>query len=406
MSLYKKIALITLLLVAAVIIGYGIYYFFSKTPFGQTIFGTKPTTSTPGTLPDTPIRTSTIPSTQIPTTTPGTLPGGVTSPTYYQPRAVTQVTSDPALFTSVNDTGAMRYYNALDGKFYRINPDGTIKQMSDQIFFNAEQVTWAKTTDKAVVQLPDGTKVVYNFDTKKQTTLPKHWEDFSFSQDGSQIASKSLTLSPESRWLITSKDDGSEVKYLEHLGDYADRVNVDWSPSRQVVAFSQTGEPIGMDRREVLLLGTQGENFKSLIIEGLDFSSQWSPSGKNLLYSVDSARTDFKPELWIVNAYGDEIGNNRTSLKLNTWSNKCTFADDTTLFCAVPRDLPSGAGISPEIAAGSYDDVFKIDLRTGAKVPVPLGENEHRIKNVSYDKQKNSLFFTDSVEQGVFEIKL
>lgn len=406
---FKKIALIVALLLAAILIGYGLYYFFSKTPTGQRIFGIQPPTSTTSQLPDTRPRTSTIPGDQIPATSTTGLPPGLQTPptTYYEPRAVTQVTEDPAIFTSVSDAGTMRYYNASDGRFYRVNADGSIREMTDQIFYNAQNVTWAKTKDKAVIELPDRNKIVYNFDTKKQTTLPQHWEDFSFSSDGNQLAAKSLALSPENRWLITTNDDGSQTKLVEHLGDYADRVNVDWSPSRQVVAFSQTGEPLGMDRREVLLLGTQGENFRSVVIEGLDFMPQWSPTGKKLLYSVDSARTQFKPELWVVNAYGDDIGSNRTSLKLNTWANKCTFTqDDSVLFCAVPRDLPEGAGISPEIANGSFDDMFKIDLRSGTRVPISLGDSEYRINTISYDKAKNSLFFTDKSQSGVFEVKL
>lgn len=406
---FKKIALIVGLLLVAILIGYGLYYFFRKTPIGQSIFGpTPPPTSTIG-LPDTRPRTSTGPDNgqTTPTSTIG-LPTDLGTPpiTYYQPRAVTQISSDLATFPSVSDAGAMRYYNASDGKFYRVNADGSIREMTDQIFYNAQNVTWAKTKDKAVIELPDRNKIVYNFDTKKQTTLPQHWEDFSFSADSSQLAAKSIALSPENRWLVTTNDDGSQTKLVEHLGDYADRVNVDWSPSRQVVAFSQTGEPLGMDRREVLLLGTQGENFKSVIIEGLDFMPQWSPTGKKLLYSVDSARTQFKPELWVVNAFGDDIGSNRTSLKLNTWANKCTFGDDTTLFCAVPRDLPEGAGISPEIANGSSDDMFKIDLKSGTRTPISLGDSEYRVKNLSYDRAKNSLFFTDNSQAGVFEVKL
>jgi Tol biopolymer transport system component len=189
------------------------------------------------------------------------------------------------------------------------------------------------------------------------------------------------------------------------MGEFGDRVTVDWSPSRQTVAFSQTGEPLGADRREILLLGVNGENLKSIVVEGLNFSPNWSPSGKKLLYSVDSARSDFKPELWLTNAYGDDINSNRQSLKINTWANKCSFGDDDVLFCAVPRDLPAGSGITPEIAANYPDDLYKIDLKTNTKSPVTLGE-DFRIQNISYDKVHNKVFFTDSSRNGVFEVKL
>jgi Tol biopolymer transport system component len=153
------------------------------------------------------------------------------------------------------------------------------------------------------------------------------------------------------------------------------------------------------------LIGLNGENFKPVTIEGLDFLPQWSPTGKRLLYSVDSARTDFKPELWIANAYGDEIGSGRHTIQLNTWANKCTFGDENTLFCAVPRDLPSGAGMAPDLVT-SYDDIYKVDLATGAKIPIPLDDNNHRIGSISYNKQQNKLFFTDINNSGIFEAGL
>ena len=84
----------------------------------------------------------------------------------------------------------MRYYNANDGKFYHLTSDGQIKEMSEQTFYNVNKVTWANNTDKAVLEYPDSSKIVYDFDKQKQTTLPKHWEEFSFSPDGGQIAAK------------------------------------------------------------------------------------------------------------------------------------------------------------------------------------------------------------------------
>jgi hypothetical protein len=277
--------------------------------------------------------------------------------------------------------------------------------LTDQQFYNVQKVTWAKTTDKAVLEYPDGSKIVYDFNLKKQTTLPKHWEDFSFSGDGTQIAAKSLGLAPENRWLVTTKDDGSGTTLIEPLGENADRVTVDWSPSRQTVAFSQTGQALGTDRREVLFVGLNGENFKSAVVEGLDFVPQWSPTGQKLLYSVDSARSDFKPELWIVNAYGDNIGSGRQNLNIATWADKCSFGSDDLLFCAVPRDLPQGAGMAPDVAKDSYDDLYKIDLKTGTKVPIPLDQDYH-LSNLSYDAVKNTVYFTDQSRTGIFEAKL
>ena len=200
-------------------------------------------------------------------------------------------------------------------------------------------------------------------------------------------------------------DDGTGTKMIEPLGENADKVTMNWSPSRQTVAFSQTGEPQGADRREVLLIGLNGENLKSIIVEGLDFQSQWSPTGQKLLYSVDSARSEYKPELWIVNSYGDNIGTGRQMLKVNTWANKCTFTGDSEVICGVPRELPEGAGMSPAIAADTPDDLYRIDLRTGIKTPISLDKN-YTIDSISYNPATKKIIFSDHHLTGAFEVGL
>ncbi len=408
----KRVLLIVGLLAVAGLIGYGIYYFAIVRPSQEDVAPGEVVTPGTGTgLPTAPRRTSTV-DVGTPTTpvTPGT--GGTTVPTtpggaFYQPTPVRQLASTTPSFLSITPSGRARYHDLTNGKFYRILPDGSVRALSDKEFFNVQSVTWAPSSDKAVITYPDGFKTLYNFETQRQVTLPEHWTDFSFSPDGSQIAAKSLGLSRENRWLVTFNDDGTGTQLIEPLGDFADRVTVSWSPSRQTVAFSQTGEPIGYDRRQILLIGQRGENFKPLTVEGLNFQPSWSPTGRKLLYSIDSVRTNFKPELWITDAYGDSIDNNRQSLKLNTWANKCAFGgDDTTLFCAVPRELPDGAGLSPELAMASADDVFKIDLKTGSRSVINLGEQDYRIANINFDRQSNRLIFTDVGFGGVFQVGL
>lgn len=407
----KRIFLIIALLLAATAIGIGLYAMFKKTaaPYAPPA---EKTVTPSGVLPSAGERPA--PAAGAPTapeldrgaiTVSGIIPQSIPG-SYYQPTPVTQVSNDYVSFPSTNQNGAMRYFNSADGKFYKINPDGSIKSLSDETFYNVQQATWAKNQDKAVLEYPDGNKTVYNFETKTQTTLPKHWEDFSFSADSAQIAAKSIGLALENRWLITTNDDGTGTRLIEPMGENADLVTVDWSPSKQTMAFSLTGEAMGADRQEVLFIGANHENFKSAIVEGRGFEPQWSPTGQKLLYSVYSARSEYKPELWVSNAYGDEIGANRQMLKINTWANKCAFADDSTLYCAVPRELPMGAGMSPEVARGTKDDLYKIDLKTGLKNVIPTGDKDYEIQNISYDKTSNKLFFTDYDRQGVFQVNL
>ncbi|MFH1789745.1 MAG: hypothetical protein ABH832_01615 [bacterium] len=408
MSRYKKIILLVILLIASLLIAYGLYYMFKTVA----LFGpTAPTaTTTPiGQLPTAGQRTTTVgagvvvPEGYLPT---AGIIQATTSPTYYQPEPVKKISSDYAGYTSMSNTGLVRYHNALDGKFYSIGSDGKISQLSSQTFYNVKNVTWANTANKAVLEYPDDSKIIYDFDKNKQVTLPKHWQEFSFSPDSSLIAAKSIGLADENRWLVTINDDGTGTKVVEPMGAFANEVTVDWSPSGQSVAFSQTGSAKGADRREILLVGLHGENFKSLVVEGSGFDSSWSPSGQHLLYNVYSARSDYKPELWIVDAYGQTIGSNRQMLELSTWAEKCAFGDDQTIFCAVPRSLPTGAGMSPVVANQSYDDLYKIDLQSGLKTPISTGAENYTVDDIYYDSIQKKLIFTDKNKTGIYEAGL
>ena len=233
--------------------------------------------------------------------------------------------------------------------------------------------------------------------------MPQHWENFSFSPDAEQIAAKAIGLSPENRWLVTTNDDGGGTKIIEPMGENADKVQIDWSPNRQVVGFARTADPIGGDRQQILLVGLNHENFKALTVEGLDFRPQWSPTGQKLLYSVYSQRSNLKPELWVVNAYGDKINSGRQALQLNTWAEKCSFADDNTLYCAVPKELPEGAGLSPEIARDAVDNLYKIDLRTGLKTNIPLG-GDYAINNISFDASGKKIFLPMPIKPAFLKL--
>ncbi len=405
--LLKRILLLVLLLVVAGLIGVGLYLLFRGSLPGTQILSPTNTGTNSGQLPNSNIRTSTGNTTGnqtngLPYT--NSLPA-TTNPTFFQPRPVTQITSDNSSFTSIQTNGELRYHNVNDGKFYKIKTDGSVATLSDQVFYNVQNVTWAKNQDKAVLEYPDGSKTIYNFQSNKQVSLPKHWEDFTFSPDSGEVAAKSIGLATENRWLVTAKDDGTGTQLIEPLGENADKVTMDWSPSRQVVGFSQTGQPQGAERREVLFVGLNHENFRSIVVEGLDFKPAWSPTGQKLLYSIDSPRNDFKPELWVVNAYGDSIGTGRQYLELNTWADKCAFSDDTTLYCAVPKDLPTGAGMRPETANDTTDDLYKIDLKTGTKVNVALDKN-YTIDSISFDTSHNKLYFVDHFQPGIFQVNI
>lgn len=390
---FKKILVLLLLIVVTVGIGFGLYYLFFRsvvevepTPIEGVINappGTLPEAEPGAPTPGTPDETGALP-------TPVVSPianGGLT--------AVAPVAPVPTIGASVSSSGAMNYYNRGDGKFYRIQPDGSVKSLSNKVFFNASNATFDPQGNKSIIEYPDGSNILYDFNTSTQVTLPQHWENFSFSPEGDKIASKSIGLDPASRYVVVSNPDGSGARPVQEMGVNDDEVRVEWSPNNQIIATATTGRKSGVDEQEIYLIGQNQENFRSITVQGMDFRPQWSPTGDRLLYSVAGDSSDWKPQLWITDAQGDNIGRNRRSFAVNTWADKCTFSDSETIYCAVPDELPTGAGLQPTLSDGTPDSIFKINLTTGLQTRVAIPEGSHTVESIMLSPDKKTMFFTD-----------
>ena len=315
------------------------------------------------------------------------------------------LTSNPALQpTLASDGNSVIYYDKTTGLFYKITSDGKAIPLTDQTFYEVENITWSPDKEEAVLEYPDGANIVYDFKTNQQISLPKHWKDFSFSPNGDQLVLKSMGTTQENRWLAVAKADGSEAKKIELLGDKDATVDSNWSPSGQIIAMYQ--EDKDFDRQNLYFVGLNDENFKTTIVEGRGFEGQWSSKGDRLLYSVYSSTSGYKPTLWIVEAQGENIGQNRINLKLETWADKCTFADNNTVYCAVPRNLSEGAGIFRSDLDNSPCDIYKIDLETGFKSKIAIPSGNHNIEKILVAGNGNYLYFNSKIDGRLYEIRL
>jgi len=404
----KKILFAAVFILLSIGIGVGLYVFFflpltspTTTPTGEpTVPGTFPQAGTGS------------PVTPVTPTTPGTLPGagiipslpGLVTPTAETQTRLLRDGVTQAVSTSPN--GGQRFYNPEDGRFYRVNADGSITAITEKQFFNVDTVSWASKSDKAILEFPDGRNIFYDFAQNRQVTLPKHWEGFSFSPDDTQIAAKAIGLDPSNRFLFVANADGNEARAIEPLGDNGDKTMVNWSPNTQVIAFAQTGKPQADGAQEIYLVGENHENFKSLIVPGRGFVPNWSPAGQQILYSVYHERDQLKPSLWVSGGSGDQIGEDRRSLNLNTWADKCVWSDESTLYCGVPQTLDPGAGLAPDRFAGTPDDLYRIDLKTGVSLKINTPDQIHPIKQPVLSGDKSHLVFTDAVTGRLYEYAL
>ncbi|MEK7508485.1 MAG: hypothetical protein AAB568_01370 [Patescibacteria group bacterium] len=402
----RKILFITIFSLAILVIIYGLYYFFYR----------QPVTAPMGVAPEEAMVNA--PAGGLPTAGIGAPPGIVTGapsagPAILPPSAIAKggVTLAPLLVQGpvfkpfLGATGKLNYYDPAQGKFYRVGTDGQPKLMSNQTFYNVQNVTWSPQSDKGIIEYPDKSKIFYDFTTGRQTTLPKHWEGFDFAPQGDKVVAKSIGLDSENRWLLVSNPDGSEAKTVRPLGDNADKVQVAWSPAGGVLAFSDTGKPRG-GSKEIIPLGENNERFNPLVVEGYGFQPKWSTGGDKLVYSVYNNASDYKPELWITNAQGAQMGTGRRKLDVVTWAEKCVFQDNDTMICAVPQDLPTGAGLQPELGKEYADSIYKIDLKTGLKNLLATPDKRMSLNNLMVSPDKGTLYFTNTNSGELHTMKL
>ncbi len=296
------------------------------------------------------------------------------------------------------------FYNQKDGKFYSIDKNGATQSLSQSSFPDVKKVTWTNDALKAILEFPDSSKIIYNFSTQKQISLPKHWSNFDFSSSGEEIVGKSLGIDRENRWLIIFNSDGTKVKQIERIGDNDDQIIPDWSPNEQIIALQE--KSIDFNRQTISFIGKNKENFRATIAEGRGLLHQWSPNGNRLFYSVYSSDTDLKPILWGVDASGESIGQNRIKIPLNTWADKCAIIDNETALCGAPKYLPKGSGIIRTIADDIPDELFEVDYIRGTVSRIATFEDNQIITQPAVTPDKKFFLFIDGATKELRRIQL
>lgn len=400
----RKILIIAGFIILVIGIGFGIYLVFFKAP----ATGPAPITEIPtgpgGGLP--------ISGLAKPLA-PGTVAGGAVTGPAGLPAAKTIATANLSLsgaagITMSSDGQSVQYYDSNSGMFYRANAGGALTPISNTKFFQVQSAAWSNDSSKAVLEYPDGSNIVYDFAADKQlVTLPKHWQDFEFTPDSGKIISKSVGDDINNRWLIISDINGTNSKVVSALGENADKVEIAMSPDSQVVGFSRTGDPTGeAGTQEVYLIGQNNENFKSLKVKGLEFKAEWAKEGGRILYSVADPANGYRPTLWVADAQGDNVGTNSVKINLDTFVDKCAIISGYRAYCAVPKSLDEGAGLDQRLATGTDDQIYFIDLRTGATSFIGAPDVSYNIDKISVSSDESYIYFTDKTGGGLHQMKI
>jgi len=316
----------------------------------------------------------------------------------------TTLTYDTTPIFKIANTGNLHTYNADTGNFYKISHDGTKKLLTNKVYKNVQNLNWSPNDQEVILEFPDGSNILFNFQKDLQVTLPKSWTEFDFNSSGSKIVFKDLDENPEYNWLAVANPDGSSQSYIDHIGEKKHLIINKWSPNEQMLGFFKA-EGTGVTT-EIQFIGQGDDKFQALHAKGFGFQPQWSPTGDKILYSAYSSPSNMNAYLYIVDTSPGTIGYNHKKINLKTWADKCTFADNTTVYCGVPQDLPEGAGPVPEIADNIPDYVYKINLNTGQTSFIAELEYNHAMDNLHVSDDGKYLYYTNKQTQSLHYIQL
>lgn len=336
--------------------------------------------------------------------TPALLPSerGTTTSSYSLVQNVSPNISKGATLNSKSNS--LNYYDYDSQKFYKLDAEGNKELLSDKQFYNVQDVTFSPVKDQAILEYPDGTTIMYDFDKEQQHTLSNTWTDFEFTNNGEQIAFRETNAQADYRWLSIANPDGTGKKLIQHLGENDEKIIVNWSPDQQIVA--QYPELESLSRSIVYFIGQNEENFKAIYVDGADVRLAWSPSGKYLLTSAYSPSSGFNPQLQIItyNPITKEASAKKT-INLQTWADKCTFKSDEVAICAVPTTMVSGAGMQPDVMKFTPDNLYEINVSTGNTKKILDNLQNYTMTNLSIGPD-GQLYFIDQNDGSLNKVYL
>jgi hypothetical protein len=320
--------------------------------------------------------------------------------------------NDRVMNVSLSDSGqGVSYYNYNDDRFYKTTADGDRILLSDEEFYNVQDVNWSNDGSAVIMEYPDGMKLYYDFATGKKSSLPKEVKEIDFTSNDKEIVFKYDTGDYDTNYLSMANADGTGARLIEHMGDNGNKVQVNVSPNSEVVAFYKTST--GIDSSEIFLVGQHGENFYSLETNGSKFESKWSPSGDKLLYSVAIDGDNYYPNLFLTDGDTQNIGLNKKNLNINTWTDKCVFRDDVILYCAVPKTLPEYAGVYRDDLESFFgdDEIYEINLqnKSSKKLASPVDEDGNTnflVEKLILSSDYKKLFLWDKKTDAVYTMNL
>lgn len=338
-----------------------------------------------------------------------------TSPqTEEKPKTVPQITaiSDEAVIAPViSDNGnKIKYYSKTNGKAYETDLDGQNKKiLSDKELVGLNNVLWSPDRNKviSVFSSPEGKNsfVYYDYLTKTGSQLSSNVDQVAWQLSGNKIFYKYYDSRKKIATINISNPDGTDWQKLAEVNHQF--TSIAQIPKSSSVSFWNRAD--GFNPTAFESAPTVPGQKKTILAEKYGADFLWSPDGNLALVSTVTDKGSSRLQTATVNFNGGEYKN----LEFPTIASKCAWSNDSrTIYCALPGGIPDTAVMPNDYWNRKFsttDTFWKIDATTGEKNRIieidKIGSKLDAI-NFFLNSDESFLFFINQIDGKLYRISL
>lgn len=315
-------------------------------------------------------------------------------------KKLTRLADFPVISPSLNRDGTKILYYKKDGGdlFADDFGGGNQEKVSNITILGIIEALWSRTGDRAAAFYLDNDtlKGFIHAGTTSITALPSNVRSFAWSPDGRSLA---YLLEREGNAnLVVADASGANPRTI--FSTPILDAKIDWITGDRL-AF--TTAPSALAEGFMFLFSRSGGAFTKVLGPLLGLTSLWSADGTRTLVSATNGSTG-ETRLSIRDTAGERL----FDISLQTLPEKCFWATVQELYCAAPREIPSGSILPDDYLRGELNTADRIvHLNLDKKeTSVALDEGSFDVSNLTVSKNQEYLFFVNRIDGTLWSLKL
>jgi len=327
--------------------------------------------------------------------------GGEIQPPIITPegRVLTQLTNFPVIAPAVNkEENRVLFYKKDGGDLFSIDFAGQNQEkVSNITVLGLFEAVWSRDKDRAAVFYLDGETIKGFLQIGSSTaSLPQGIKSFVWSPDGKSIVYAVERSEKTDIILADANGRNPKITYTTPLRD----AKLSWPTQDRIILETA---PSGIAEGFLFAYTRSSGVFSRIIGPIFGLVSLWSPNGSQIASSITNNEGK-NPKILIFDASGKLTFETTAA----TISQKCAWADEKELFCAIPQNSLSGYILPDDYLRGELntsDRLMSINLGSG-DVKELLDSGGLDISDIGITKKKDYVFFINRFNGTLWSLKL